>query len=127
MIIVDDALVSATSPSPEDLFADPAFASLWRGILLIEPNRALLAAEALLLTHSDYSVTPVFSHDGVFAVRRTKAIMPGVELRPSLERRHTKATLPKLRLGGIDQSDRSGHPFCHHVPAGLKQTEQAGR
>ena len=73
MIFLDDDAVSATSLSPEDLSAT-AFTSLRRGILLIEPNRALLAAEALLLTHSDYSVTPAFSHDGIFALRHTKAI-----------------------------------------------------
>lgn len=45
-----------------------------RKVLLIEPNISLLSAETLLLTESDYSVTPAFSHGELFILRDTKAV-----------------------------------------------------
>jgi len=64
------ALITSPQPPPDGL----AFASLWRRILLVEPDITLLTAEALLLTNSNYSVTPAFSQREVFALRETKAI-----------------------------------------------------
>jgi hypothetical protein len=66
--------ISATNPSSHDLPDGPVDASLWRGILLVEPDITLLTAETLLLTHSNYCVTSACSLREIFALRDTKAI-----------------------------------------------------
>src|SRR5271170_4637548 len=66
--------ISATRPSSHDLPDSLVDASLWRGILLVEPNVALLTAEALLLTRTNYCVTSACSQREIFALRDTKAI-----------------------------------------------------
>jgi hypothetical protein len=47
---------------------------IWRGILLIDPDVSVLSAEYLLLTNSNYCVTPAFSHREVFVLRETKGV-----------------------------------------------------
>jgi hypothetical protein len=61
---------SSTHALPDSLVPT----SLWRGILLVEPDTALLTAEVLLLTRSNYYVTPASRQDEIFALRGTKAI-----------------------------------------------------
>jgi DNA-binding response OmpR family regulator len=72
--VAEQPSLSAVSLSPQPLPDGAGFASLCRGILLVEPDITLLNAEALLLTNSNYSVTPAFSQREIFALRETKAI-----------------------------------------------------
>ena len=52
----------------------PISEPVWRGILLIEPDVSVLSAEFLLLTNSNYCVTPAFSHREIYILRETKAV-----------------------------------------------------
>jgi len=82
LIIADDELTDDTKGSsvaagnslPHPLPDGPVHTSVWRGILLVEPDIALLTAESLLLTRSNYCVTPAYSQGEIFALRETKAI-----------------------------------------------------
>jgi hypothetical protein len=46
----------------------------WRGVLLINPDISVLSSKSSLLSKSNYSVTPAFSHAELFILRETKAI-----------------------------------------------------
>ena len=65
---------AATCSLSRDFPDGPSDSAPWRGILLVEPDITLLTAEMLLLTRSDYCVTPAFSQGEIFALRDTKAI-----------------------------------------------------
>ena len=45
-----------------------------RGILLVEPDIAVLSADAILLAQSDYSVTTASSHREIFLLRHTRGV-----------------------------------------------------
>jgi hypothetical protein len=47
---------------------------MWRGVLLVEPDIDLLNGETLLLTTSNYCVTPASSNGDLFLLRNTKAV-----------------------------------------------------
>jgi hypothetical protein len=66
--------VSASRSLSHDLQNGFGVSSPWRGILLVEPDVTRLAAEALILTRSNYCVTPAFSQMEIFILRDTKAI-----------------------------------------------------
>jgi hypothetical protein len=70
----EQSALSAASASPQLLPGGPVYTSLWRGILLVEPDISLLTAETLLLTRSNYSVMPAFSQSEIFALYETKVI-----------------------------------------------------
>jgi DNA-binding response OmpR family regulator len=72
--VAEQSSLSAVGPSYQPLPDGPVFTSVWRGILLVEPDITLLTAEAVFLTNSNYSVTPTFSQREIFALRETKAI-----------------------------------------------------
>jgi len=82
VIVADDDLPHITEQSSlagvgsllHPLRDGPAYTSVWRGILLVEPDIALLTAEVLLLNHSNYCVTPAHGEGEIFALRGTKAI-----------------------------------------------------
>lgn len=66
--------VTPVSSAPCLLPSEPVNSSVWRGILLVEPDITLLTAEVLSLTRSHYCVTPAFSQAEIFALHETKAI-----------------------------------------------------
>lgn len=70
----EQTFVPGVTSSTHPLLNEPVPTSLWRGILLVEPEITLLTAQALLLTRSDYSVTPAFSQLEIFILREKKAI-----------------------------------------------------
>jgi hypothetical protein len=82
VIIADDDLIHVTEQSSlagvdspiHPLRDGPVYTSVWRGILLVEPDIALLTEEVLLLNRSNYCVTPAYSQGEIFALRGTKAI-----------------------------------------------------
>ena len=63
-----------TSNTVRSLPIVPITEPVWRGILLIEPDVSVLSAEALLLTNSNYCVTPASSNGDLFLLRNTKAV-----------------------------------------------------
>jgi len=63
-----------TSNTVRSLPIVPITEPVWRGILLIEPDVSVLSAEALLLTNSNYCVTPAFSLREIYILRETKAV-----------------------------------------------------
>ena len=71
---VEQSSLSTTRRDAPALLERPVYAPLCRGILLVEPDITLLAAETLFLTRSNYSVTPAFSQREIFMLRTTKAV-----------------------------------------------------
>ena len=69
---------------------------IWRGVLLVDPDISLLSAESLLLTNSNYRVTPAFSHRELFALRETKALALAI-LSDSLGRQLLSAIAETVR------------------------------
>jgi len=85
---------------------------IWRGILLIEPDVSVLAAESLLLTNSNYCVTPAFSHQEIFVLRDTKAVALAI-LSDSLGRR---------LLGAIAETVRRQWPLARILILGRAES-----
>jgi hypothetical protein len=101
---VEQSAVVATIRSPLLPLDRSVHASLWRGILLVEPDITLLTAEVQLLARSNYSVTPAFSQNEIFALRQTKAIAlavlsAGLGSRPLAAVAHTvRKQWPRARI-----------------------------
>lgn len=86
------ATIETVNSLPIIAVADP----IWRGILLVNPDISLLSAEYLLLTKSNYCVTPAFSHGELFALRETKAVALAI-LSDSLGRQLLSAIAETVR------------------------------
>ena len=101
---VEQSAVVATIRSPLLPLDRSVHASLWRGILLVEPDITLLTAEVQLLARSNYSDTPAFSQNEIFALRQTKAIAlavlsAGLGSRPLAAVAHTvRKQWPRARI-----------------------------
>ena len=74
MNVAQQSSVAEVSSAPALLTLGAVNSSIWRGILLVEPDITLVTAEVLLLTRLNYCVTPAFSQGEIFALRETKAI-----------------------------------------------------
>jgi hypothetical protein len=66
--------ISVTTPISSDSDSLPIEVQMWRGVLLVEPDIDLLNGETLLLTTSNYCVTPASSNGDLFLLRNTKAV-----------------------------------------------------
>jgi hypothetical protein len=108
-ISVSRSTFDRRSVDPATPSVRPAMA---RKILLIEPNISLLSAETLLLTGSDYSVTPAFSHSELFILRDMKAVALAI-ISDSLGRR---------LLGAVAETVRQQWPLARILILGRAAT-----
>jgi len=100
--IAEQSPVAEASPPPAPLTVGAVNPSIWRGILLVEPDITLLTAEVLLLSRLNYCVTPAFSQSEIFALREMNAIALAIlsdRLGPSI-------------LAGVAQTVRKQWPLA---------------
>jgi len=100
--VAEQYLVAETGSRPAPLIVGAVHSSIWRGILLVEPDITLLTAEVILLSRLNYCVTPAFSQSEIFALRETKAIALAIlsdRLGPSI-------------LAGVAQTVRKQWPLA---------------
>jgi hypothetical protein len=83
-----------------------------RGILLIDPDISLLYAEYLLLTNSNYYVTPAFSHREIFALRETKEVALAI----------LSDSLGRQLLGAIAETVRRQWPLARILILGRAES-----
>ena len=90
----------------------PITEPVWREILLIEPDVSVLSAEALLLTNSNYCVTPAFSLREIYILRETKAVALAI----------LSDSLGRQLLGAIAETVRKQWPLARILILGRAES-----